>query len=323
MGDPAGIGPEVTLRAIDAPGLDAGVLLLGDPGHWRRIAESLALEFTGVDVSSADEARSRLASGEPGPWLLPTCVVDPESTPGAPRPPDGRAAIECVTAGADLASLGEIDALATAPLNKDLVALHVPRFHGHTEYLAERAGVADPIMVFAGPRPHIALLTTHLPLATALTLVRRDTIARMLENLHREWSACFGEVPTIGVAALNPHAGERGRLGTEEARLISPAIHAARAAGIDATGPYPADSIFLQRGIDVILALYHDQGPIIAKRAPWPTVNLTLGLPYIRTSPDHGTAYDLVGTGRADPAAMRAALELASELAARRVVSTE
>lgn len=170
----------------------------------------------------------------------------------------------------------------------------------------------------AGTAADIALLTTHLPLATAITMVRPTIVASALRRLHGAWARRFGHDPVIGVAALNPHAGEHGAIGCEETRVLSPAIRAVADDGIDARGPYPADSIFLRGDLDVILALYHDQGTIMAKRAPWPTVNLTLGLSYIRTSPDHGTAYDLAGTGRADHQAMLAAMRLAAQLATGR-----
>lgn len=320
LGDPAGIGPEVVLRSVGT--VDAGVLLLGDPAFWERRADALGVDVRIQPVESAAAARSALAAGEPGPWALDCCRVPDDLRPGHPRPECGAIALASVAAGADLAADGAIDALVTAPLNKDLVARHAPRFRGHTEWLAERAGALEPTMLFAAPRPDagaagpdIALLTTHLPLATALTLVRRDVVAAMLRRLGRQWSECFGRDPVIGVAALNPHGGEAGRLGAEEATFLAPAIHLARASGLSVRGPYPADSVFLRPGLDIVLALYHDQGTIMAKRAPWPTVNLTLGLPYVRTSPDHGTAYDRAGGGAVDPGATAAALRLASVLA--------
>lgn len=322
MGDAAGIGPEVVLRAA---GVDNGaaLLLLGDPDHFRTRLRELVTDLAhrgrlpaGIaDVDTAEQARRQLADGAPGPWALRCCDVRPELTLGIPRPEDARAALECVKRGADLAASGAIDALATAPLNKNMIAAFEPRFMGHTEYLAARAGITHPTMIFAGPAPHIALLSTHLPLVTALSLVRRELVGAAIKRLHEQWTARFGRCPVIGVAAFNPHAGEHGRLGTEESRELSPAIQKARIDGIDVRGPYPADSIFLRGGLDVVLALYHDQGTIMAKRAPWPTVNMTLGLPYIRTSPDHGTAYDRAGSGTADHRPMLAAIELAAQLA--------
>jgi 4-hydroxythreonine-4-phosphate dehydrogenase len=319
MGDPAGVGPELLLRAA-ATFDGAAVLLLGDRTIFERYAAEAGIPAPAV-VESPDAARAAAEEGARGPWLLPCAQVEDGLVPGRARVRDGAAALAAVVAGADLAADGAIDALVTAPLSKYTVAAHEPGFRGHTEYLAARDACDHPIMVFAAPREgeapaaDIALLSTHLPLATALSLVRSATVESALRRVHAAWSRRFGRDPVVGVAALNPHAGEHGTIGGEEARVLSPAIQAVRADGIDARGPYPADSIFLRDGLDVILALYHDQGTIMAKRAPWPTVNLTLGLSYVRTSPDHGTAYGLAGTGQADPAATVAALRLAAGLA--------
>jgi 4-hydroxythreonine-4-phosphate dehydrogenase len=229
--------------------------------------------------------------------------------------------------GAESASSGAADALLTAPLSKAGVAAHAPGFKGHTEFLAALDGSPHPTMIFATPRdedvraPDIALLSTHLPLASALAFVRADTVTASLERLSTDWAARFGRAPHIGLAALNPHAGEDGTIGGEESRVLRPAINAARERGVEVTGPYPADSVFLRTELDVVLALYHDQGTIMAKRAPWPTVNLTLGLSYVRTSPDHGTAYELAGTGRADHRPTLAAMRLAASLAEHRTTS--
>jgi 4-hydroxythreonine-4-phosphate dehydrogenase len=351
MGDPAGIGPEVTLRACAAldvtdgipvapiPAADiaadddrnasqgkrgdgkgspgatdrgatesalaesarhAHIVILGDADHLEGLARDLGLDDS-FDVRAAVHA---------------CATVEPGLTPGKPRPADARVALDCIVAGADMAASGDAAALVTAPVSKAGIAAIEPGFRGHTEFLAARAGVRDPLMVFAGIQPAVALLTTHLPLATALAMVRRPPIIAALDRLHHGWQRWFGAPPRIGVAGLNPHAGERGLLGCEEETEILPAIAAARDAGLQVTGPFPADSIFRRTDIDVILALYHDQGTIIAKRAPTPSVNLTLGLPYPRTSPDHGVAYDIAGRGLADPAAMIAAIHLAAGMVA-------
>jgi 4-hydroxythreonine-4-phosphate dehydrogenase len=314
MGDPAGIGPEIALRSVVST--DAAILLLGDDEFLRQRAAELIPDRVPETVSDAAEARARLEAGAPGPWVLGCTSIEPGLVPGQPRRAEGRAALDCVLVGAALAESGATDALVTAPVNKDLIARHEPRFHGHTELLAERVG-ADPIMLFAGIRPQVALLTTHLPTAVALTLVRTDAVTRMLSRLNEEWSRVFARTPRIGVAAVNPHGGEGGRLGSEESEVLAPAVLAARGAGVDAHGPYPADSIFLREELDVVLAMYHDQGTIIAKRAPTSSVNLTLGLPYVRTSPDHGTAYDRASRGGADAEPMAVAVRLAARLAER------
>ena len=339
IGDPAGVGPDVLVRAAAAlAGRLPGVRLLaiGDPDVLAQRARSLGVALALRPVGAAEEVR-RGPGGEAGddthPPVLPVLRagrVEAGLQPGRPRAADALAALEALRAGALLAASGEIDALVTAPLNKDLVARHEPAFRGHTEWLAHHAGCADPVMLFAAPRDEqvenaadIALLSRHLPLRSALALVRRETVQRTLEVLARHWRGAFGRPPRIGVAALNPHAGEQGRLGTEEGLVLAPAILAARERGVLAAGPYPADSVFLREDLDVILALYHDQGTIMAKRAPWPTVNVTLGLPYVRTSPDHGTAYDRAATGTADAGAMAAAIRMAAWLVQRRAEEVE
>jgi len=326
MGDPAGIGPEVLLRAasqVRGDGQAAGCLFLGDATVFATYAGALPGIEPPTIVESAEQARASLANGQPGPFLLECARVPSGFTPGTPRREDSAAALAAVMSGAQFAAAGDVDALVTAPLSKHGVAARVPGFKGHTEFLAALDGASHPIMLFAGPRdteittPDIALLTTHLPLVTAIAAVQPAAVESAIVRLHGAWAAQFGREPVIGIAALNPHAGEFGAIGGEEARVLAPAIRAAAAEGIDVRGPFPADSCFLRQELDVILALYHDQGTIMAKRAPWPTVNLTLGLSYIRTSPDHGTAYDLAGSGRADHAPTLAAMNLASRLAGR------
>ena len=299
MGDPAGIGPEIALRACEALAADPiRPVVVGDPDHLVALAAELNL--------SPPEDMVRCGS------------VEPALQPGRPRPTDGSIALQCIVAAADLAASGDAAALVTAPVSKRIIAAIEPGFKGHTEFLAARAGVRDPLMVFAGIRPAVALLTTHLPLATAVASVRRPVIVAALARLDGGWHRWFGDRPRIGVAGLNPHAGERGLLGCEDDIEVRPAIVEARRAGADVHGPFPADSIFRRRDLDVLLALYHDQGTIMAKRAPTPSVNTTFGLPYPRTSPDHGVAYDIAGKGVADPSAMIAAVRLAAQMARNR-----
>ena len=273
-------------------------IVLGDPDHLAALAAELNLP----------RPRETIACGS----------VEPGLEPGRPRPADGSIAFQCIVTAADLAASGDAAALVTAPVSKRIIAAIEPGFKGHTEFLAARAGVRDPLMVFAGIRPAVALLTTHLPLATAVASVRRPSIVAALARLDAGWRRWFGDRPRIGVAGLNPHAGESGLLGCEDDVEVRPAIVEARRDGADVHGPFPADSVFRRSDLDVILALYHDQGTIMAKRAPTPSVNTTFGLPYPRASPDHGVAYDIAGKGIADSAAMIAALRLAAEMAANR-----
>jgi 4-hydroxythreonine-4-phosphate dehydrogenase len=300
MGDPAGIGPEALLRACDALAEDASIrtLVVGDPRHLEALASRLDLRAP----------KEMVACG----------TVEADLEPGRPRPSDARIALDAITKAADMTLRGDTGALVTAPVSKQAIAEIEPRFRGHTEFLAASAGVRHPLMLFAGIRPAVALLTTHLPLASAVAAVRRPRIVATLERLDEEWARWFGARPRIAVAGLNPHAGEYGLLGSEDDVEVRPAVVEARRNNVDARGPYPADSIFRSKNVDVILALYHDQGTIMAKNAPAPSVNTTLGLPYPRTSPDHGVAYDIAAQHQADPAAMIAAIRLAAEMAQRR-----
>jgi len=319
MGDPAGIGPEILLKALsERPQAAASTLVLGDPSFLQTVGNGLDVDLALTLVSDCDEARKWLVAGKDGPFVLSCAAVEPGLAAGRPRATDGAAALACIRAGADLATSGSLDGLVTAPVSKKIIAAGEPAFVGHTEYLAERAAADNPLMLFFGPRPAVALLTTHLPIATALVAVRHPRILDKLRNLDAGWSRWFGVRPRIGVAGLNPHAGEGGIFGGEEERELLPAMGAARAEGIQVFGPYAADSIFREPDLDVVLCMYHDQGTLIAKRAPGVSVNVTFGLPYPRTSPDHGVAYGIAGQGVADPEAMIAALELCIELSSRR-----
>jgi 4-hydroxythreonine-4-phosphate dehydrogenase len=300
MGDPAGIGPEVALRACDALSGDTAIepQIFGDVEHLEGLARRLG-------VAAPD-------------GMVACATVESPATPGRPKRSDARAALDALVAATEATTQGRTEALVTAPLSKAQIAAIEPSFRGHTEFLAARAGVREPLMLFAGIRPAVALMTTHLPLASAIATVRRPRIAATLRRLDEGWKRWFGGPPSIAVAGLNPHAGEHGLLGSEDDVEVRPAVIEARREGIDVRGPYPADSIFGRRDVDVILALYHDQGTIMAKNAADPSVNTTLGLPWPRTSPDHGTAYDIAGKGIADAGAMVAAIRLAASMARRR-----
>jgi 4-hydroxythreonine-4-phosphate dehydrogenase len=300
MGDPAGIGPEVVIRACSALAAEAGIemVVFGDPEHLAALADELQV---------------------PAPSTIVACSSVGEGlTAGRPRTVDGRAALDCLNAAARAAETGDAGALVTAPVNKRAIAAVEPGFKGHTEYLAARVGAREPLMVFAAIRPAVALLTTHLPLVTAVATVRKARIVRTLRQLDEGWRRWFGTTPSIAVASLNPHAGENGLLGCEDDTEVRPAVVEARRLGTDARGPYPADSVLRAADADIILALYHDQGTIMAKNAASPSVNTTFGLPYPRTSPDHGVAYDIAALRKADPGATIAAIELAARMAAHR-----
>jgi 4-hydroxythreonine-4-phosphate dehydrogenase len=307
LGDPRGIGPEITARALAQP-LDAEITVVG--------AE---------DQISVVPAQRRIGVGS---WGLGSGDADGDRTRTIRA---GRIAGHAVETAARLALDGEVDAIVTAPAHKH--ALHLAGFPypGHTEWLAQLAGQVDVAMMLAAePAPgdvaghplRVVLVTTHVPFrdVTALLTVERVVrTGRIVERSLREWWGI--ERPRIAVCALNPHAGESGLFGDEEGRILGPA-----ARQLGATGPLPADTVFVRamRGeFDAVLAPYHDVGMTAIKVAAFGrAVNVTLGLPFPRTSPDHGTALDIAGTGQADPSSMREAIELAAKLALRRGLSS-
>jgi 4-hydroxythreonine-4-phosphate dehydrogenase len=221
-------------------------------------------------------------------------------------------------------SSGRYDAMVTAPVQKSIIAQSGVPFSGHTEYLAEKTGGARSVMMLVAGSLRVALATTHLPLRRVPDAITTQGLLEIITIMHHDLRALWGiERPRIAIAGLNPHAGESGLLGTEEQTIIKPAIEQARAQGIDAFGPVPADTAFVPREMsryDAILAMYHDQGLPVLKHAGFgAAINVTLGLPIIRTSVDHGTALNLAGTGTADVGSLAAALALAVELAARKL----
>ena len=322
QGDPAGVGPEILLK-LAAAGVEGCRPVL--------LAERAALEAQARRVLSA--VRDRLEflplPSSPADLELPADdripVVDPladgrEVTPGESGPADAVGALAALDLGIALAREGVADALVTAPVSKVSIARHEqPGFRGHTDYLAAACGLEsygrDYLMAFLAPDLQVALLTTHLPLSWALEAVRRDPIADALACLDRHAGG------RIAVAGLNPHAGEEGLLGTEDAAEVAPAVALAREQGIDAHGPESPDALFFRarRGeFDWVLALYHDQGLIAVKTVAFGSaVNWTLGLPFIRTSVDHGTAFAIAGSGEADAAPLARAVAGAVGLAAR------
>lgn len=312
LGDPAGIGPEIVLRALAArPALP--VRVYGDA----RVLDAASVQL-GLPPLAPERVRDVRGDGAPG-------VI----VPGQPNLASARAQLAALEAATTDALAGRIAALCTAPISKDWIARVGFAFPGHTEYLASRAQTAEFAMMLAGPRLRVVLATTHLALRDVARLLTPGDIARAAVLAARALVTDFGiGRARVAVAGLNPHAGEGGRFGDEEARLVVPGLRLARARlgaeGLPAvvSGPYPPDAIFRQAalgGFDAVVALYHDQGLIPVKLLHFDeAVNITLGLPFVRTSPDHGTAYGLAGTGRANPASFLAALDLANRLTQRR-----
>ena len=335
LGDPAGIGPETIAKAFrDAPELLRGCFVAGDVATLRRAAGIVQAAVGGVDLPVAGIDRPEAAFDMP-PRCVPVLqVVDP-----APLVPlgqisaqAGRIAGDCVFWAAAAALRGELAGLVTAPLHKEALAAAGPpyaRFPGHTELLqamaAQHLGVTVaelPVrMMLANDELRTVLVSIHVSLRQAIEQVTARNIDETLRIAHESVGATLHRPPRIAVAGLNPHAGEGGLFGREEVEVIAPAIARARAQGIDARGPFAPDTVFMRaRGLqefDVVVAMYHDQGLIPVKYLGVEQgVNVTLGLPLVRTSPDHGTAFDIAGSGRADAASLLAAVRMARQLAA-------
>lgn len=331
MGDPAGIGPEVVVRALADPavrslaryvvyGHNAALTLeadrLGLDAGWYRVAHDsdratrpidedvVVFDFPGFEEHVLVDRGPSRSGGLGSKAFVETAIADALRPPGDPR---------------------RVDAVVTAPIAKASWSMAGFRWPGHTELFAHRCKARRVGMMFVSPRMRVILATTHIPL---LRLRDELTIGRVHDPIDLGHEACreLGiESPRIAVCGLNPHAGEQGLFGDEEERLIAPAIEAARRTGIDVHGPFPADTLFIRAAAgdwDLVVAMYHDQGLIPVKLLGWDkAVNWTVGLPIVRTSPDHGTAFDIAGRGRASPGSMIAAIELAADVAARRLIA--
>lgn len=308
IGDPAGIGPEVTMKAL----LDPAVTGLAS---WVVVGNRHVVEHYLPGVAASLERRGDVEFHEPAG------VADFEVRAGLLDARCGGAGLAYVTEATRLCLDGEADAMVTAPLNKEAVALSGVAFSGHTEYIAEMCGAPDPRMMLASEELRVLHVTTHVSLREACA-VDQARVVRTIE-LAAEAGRLLGfPRPRIAVCGLNPHAGEHGMFGAEDESVVRPAIEGARATGIDCDGPHAADAIFLKamRGShDVVVAMYHDQGHVPMKLIDFTgTVNVTVGIPIIRTSVDHGTAFDIAGKGVADPVNMVAALKLAVTMANNR-----
>jgi 4-phospho-D-threonate 3-dehydrogenase / 4-phospho-D-erythronate 3-dehydrogenase len=309
MGDPAGIGPEIVLKALADPEVAA-------LGRWIVAGDGAILEMaariTGLSLQSID-VRDPHALDAPGEFSF-----------GHLDARCGRAAVEYVRTATEMCLRGEADAMVTAPLNKEAVARSGRPFTGHTEYIAELCGAAESRMLLWSERLATVHVTTHIALRRACDSTP-ECILRTIELGHDAMRLLGFAHPRIAVCGLNPHAGEHGLFGEEDRRSIQPAIEAARARGIACTGPHAPDTVFLQavRGAyDLVVAMYHDQGHIPMKLIDFEgTVNISLGIPIIRTSVDHGTAFDIAGKNLADPRSLKQAMRVAARMAASRLAA--
>jgi 4-hydroxythreonine-4-phosphate dehydrogenase len=316
-GEPAGIGPELCL-AIARETLDCELVCIGDRSLLAARASALKLSVTLAEY----DPRAR-AAHSPGRLSVVHVPLGAASVPGKLDAANGRYVLNLIDRAIDGAVAGEFDAIVTAPVQKSVINDAGIPFTGHTEYLAERTRAPLPVMMLATEDLRVALATTHLPLKDVSAAITVESLCQVLSILDHDLRQWWGfQAPRIAVCGLNPHAGESGHLGTEEINVIAPAISRMRERGINLTGPVPADTAFVPARLaecDAVLAMFHDQGlPVIKHSGFDRAVNVTLGLPILRTSVDHGTALDLAGTGKADHRSLAAALRLALHIAARR-----
>ena len=316
MGDPAGIGPEVVLKAVAEEEIRRVCVpvIIGDAQALAHTARTLDLQ-SGYDIVRTEETFPDQLS-EPIIYHLDN--ISGYIEPGIESGAAGKAAAGYIEAAVELCAAGSIDAMATAPINKRALFLGGYSFPGHTEFLAHLTGAEEYAMAFVAANLRIVLLSTHVPLAEAIRMVERDRLVRVINLTNRELQRWGIERPKLAVAALNPHGAEGGLFGVEEASEMMPAIEACRIDDINVQGPFSADTVFLRasRGeFDAVVACYHDQAMIPVKCLSFgEAVNVTLGLPFIRTSVDHGTAFDIAGKGLAEHSSMVAAIKLAAEL---------
>lgn len=322
MGDPAGIGGELTLRTWLAL-RDTGPVFaaLDDPERLERLAAAMGLPVAVRVVADAAEAASVFAGALP---VLPVGLsVMP--VPGQPDQANAHAVVGSIELATKLALSGEAGAVVTNPINKAALYQAGFAYPGHTEFLAALTGASgEQIMMLASPMLRVVPVTVHASLRDSIAMLTTDMIVRASRTTAAALRRDFGIAsPRLAIAGLNPHAGEQGALGSEEATLVQPAIDILRADGLDVSGPWPPDTMFTAKArtrYDVAMCMYHDQALIPLKTLDMDHgVNVTLGLPIVRTSPDHGTAFDIAGKGLADPTSLIAAMELAAFLAIRRV----
>jgi len=326
MGDPAGIGPEIIAMALSDGGAYRHCLpvVLGDPGvlssaisrRSSRVAQGVSLNV----IETPGQAK-----GRPGVIdLMAISELDAdEGQPGRPTVAGGRAMVAYIVRAVKMTLAGEIAAMVTCPISKALMHRAGHRFDGHTQLISHLTGASDYVMMLAGKRLRVALVTIHCALKDVSGLLTREMVQKTIQITDSALRHDFGlKRPRLAVTALNPHGGEAGLFGSEESAIIAPAVEAAKGDGLNVDGPFPADTLFYRAAAgeyDAVVAMYHDQGLIPLKLLHFSdAVNMTLGLPIIRTSVDHGTAYDIAGTGQADPSSLVAAIRMAVFMAGNR-----
>ena len=315
MGDPAGVGPDILLASALTQ-VWAQRVVIGDP----MVLEARA-RLLGTNVELLDyDPNVRIRPHKAGQLLcLNQPLVMPKVTPGKPTHHNTDCLVSAIERAVDGCLSGEFHAMVTGPVSKSAIAAAGHNFKGHTEYIANYCGSLSPVMMLANDFARVALVTTHMPLKQVAGHITRHRLRDVIRVVHNDLQAKFDiEQPRLLVCGLNPHAGEGGLLGGEENEVVIPVIDELKAEGLALEGPVPADTAFTPASLessDAVISMYHDQGlPVLKSHGFGNTVNITLGLPIIRTSVDHGTAFDLAGTGRADAGSMCAAVDLAIHL---------
>ena len=310
-GEPSGIGPEICARLVDRK-WPAHLVVVGDAELIEERLERAGHALVVRPWKAGLPAEAGVFDVLHRPLIVPALE-------GVPNPRNASYVLSLLDSALKGCTEGIFAGMVTAPVHKGVINDAGVPFTGHTEYLAQKTGTPLVVMMLVGGTLRVALATTHLPIAEVSKVLTRERLTRTIEILHNDLSASFGlSKPRILIAGLNPHAGEGGHIGHEEIDVIAPVIHQLRARGMDLTGPIPADTLFTQQNLriaDAVLVMFHDQGlPVLKYSSFGKGVNVTLGLPVIRTSVDHGTALDLVGTGKADPGSLFAAVELAIDM---------
>jgi len=321
MGDAAGTGPEIITKSLALPELRAVCrpVVVGDAATMTR-----ALTFTGVNLVIRPIRNIAEAADDPGRIdVLDLANIDLAKLQlGRVDPMAGKAAYEYIKRATELALAGEVGAIVTSAINKEALNQAGYRFDGHTGLLAYLCNAPGATMMLAAENLRVSHVSTHVPLRVAIERVKPERIIKVLQLTHDAVRQLGIEQPRLAVAGLNPHAGEHGLFGDEEEKFITPAIVEAKRLGMTVTGPHPGDTVFfraLQGEFDAVVAMFHDQGHVAVKMLGiWRGVNITLGLPIVRTSVEHGTNFDMAGTGKSDPRSLNEAIKLAATMAARR-----
>lgn len=319
MGDPAGVGGEICLKAWASKN-SSPFFVIDDVERLRQLSETLSMDVSIFEIREPTEAIEIFSES------LPVLHRPLKTTPvaGKPSVENADAIIQSIQTAVELTQAGLASAVVTNPIHKKSLYDSGFKFPGHTEYLAELAGIdTPPVMMLASPELRVVPVTIHVSVAEALATLSQDDIVTMATITAKSLLMDFGLAsPRLAIAGLNPHAGEGGGMGDEESTIITPAIRRLQAQGIDATGPWPPDTLFhaaARKNYDAAICMYHDQALIPIKTIDFDgAVNVTLGLPFVRTSPDHGTAFDIAGTGKASERSLLSALNMAAEMADRR-----